>query len=257
MSDISTIRNVHCLFQANSAERLGGAMLLRENVDVVNIHSDFLGNHALTLGGCFYIESSVTFVCISSSFKNNNAGNSGGVILSNHPSDLRGAIEADYDSNSEIILIDSILIGNRAGKGGGVSGAWLDMLLIIDSQFLNNTQTGNGIGGGVIFVKDEINKKLDWNLMYNCTFSGNTGYSGGALYIGDGHIFDIRHSIFSHNVANLNGGALEIGGNVRVTATIFSENRAQESGGVFFTEKENVSLHLVNSKLTGNSGKII
>jgi predicted outer membrane repeat protein len=43
----------------------------------------------------------------------------------------------------------------------------------------------------------------------SCSFSGNGGNVGGALYIGDGASMELAESVsFSNNIASLNGGAI-------------------------------------------------
>jgi Domain of unknown function DUF11 len=93
----------------------------------------------------------------------------------------------------------------------------------------------------------------------NITFSGNSAYSGGAIYdLTNGSTLHVTNSTFSNNSAvsgNSGGGAIYAnGGTVTIDSSTFASNHADnvyEAGGAIFNSGATVTI--TNSTFSGNS----
>jgi predicted outer membrane repeat protein len=78
----------------------------------------------------------------------------------------------------------------------------------------------------------------------SCSFAGNAGGIGGALFVGDGASMEITDSVsFSKNKATVNGGALVSAPNSSVSISgsnvSFAGNKARRGGqGAFYGKVE-------------------
>ncbi|MBN9524012.1 hypothetical protein J0H58_36795 [bacterium] len=67
----------------------------------------------------------------------------------------------------------------------------------------------------------------------DCTFSGNAGGRGGAIYVDITTVLTLTRSTFDGNTADGTGGAIESQGALSVTASTFSGNTASAGGGIY------------------------
>jgi hypothetical protein len=89
------------------------------------------------------------------------------------------------------------------GGGGAICNADGSTLYVQNSDFINNNAVvSSSGGGGAIMTNGTI-------ALQNCTFVGNSAYSGGVLFVFDGNI-EIGGCSFINNTATTNGGFMEI-----------------------------------------------
>ena len=166
------------VFQNNTAYDKGGAIWVGTG-EISVIHSEFAANNAAIGGGIYAGESTVTI--INSVFTENTA----------HVSSARSPLYRD-------------------GNGGGAVFAENQGVSITNSTFSNNVAVvGNnqgiisvGQGGGVHAVTGIIT-------ILSSTFTGNTAYSGGAVFARDG-VIRAGQSIFAENHADEQGSDIPV-----------------------------------------------
>jgi hypothetical protein len=127
-------------------------------------------------------------------------------------------------------------------NGGGLSSG--NSVLVVNSQFINNTAQGDGtLGAGAIGASLDITA-------INSQFTGNTATTspGGALMALRG--LNLSHSTFEDNsAANGDGGAAFSGGPASIANSTFRTNASGGDGGALFISG---TLHLSNSLLIDN-----
>lgn len=207
------IRFVNSEFIQNAAiHNYGGAIqVVGSNISIIN--SEFHNNSAYS-GGAVYVEDSSVFTVRNSTFEDNDARNNVG-----------GAIALAGEAN----IYNSTFNRNTARfRGGAIHSSDLTSKVtrVYNSSFDRNGITGWGGNyyGGAIFYAD---------LIENCNFTNNYGYSGGAIYQWHNHNYrlTIRNSTFINNTAVGTGGAVyaHYGGNMY--DCIFYNNVAGNDGG--------------------------
>ena len=117
-------------------------------------------------------------------------------------------------------------VENLAIHDGGAIAAWGNPVFT-DSSFMNNEAVSRG---GAFHFQDIWENRM---IFHNCTFVGNRGASGGAVFTDE---YDIATSIFANclfsgNVAASSGGALYNGGRPALANCTFYANTAGASGG--------------------------
>jgi hypothetical protein len=157
-----------------------------------------------------------------------------------------GAIE----NEGELTLTACTLSGNAAKNGGAIGNAANATLTVTDSTFSGNTATPGG--GGAIDNQGTV-KDLS-----NSTFSANVaGTWGGALYT-MGPV-NVTNSTFSANAAGAYGGGIAVnGGQVTLTDTTLTLNRAGTgsllwTGGGGGIDVHSGTLTLDSTLVAGNS----
>ena len=124
-----------------------------------------------------------------------------GCTFSNNSADGDGGVIYTYGGNT--LIIGSTFTGNSADGDGGVIytsssySVYGDNFSIINCTFIGNSADGEA---GVIYNEQNLN-------LTNCSFTGNTGYDGGAIYncCGDE---TITGCTFVNNTATNDGGAI-------------------------------------------------
>ncbi len=158
-----------------SAEGNGGAILVRNNAELVVNNSTFAKNEVkyLPLGDNSY---------------------TGG---------LGGAIGAHHSFNGRITIHNSVFRGNHAQTGGGAIYLNGGTMTISGSTFSFNI--GQGFGGAV-----EISR--GWANIENSTFQGNSSANGGGISITDGTV-NMTHLTMLYNASSYaEGDAIRLWG---------------------------------------------
>lgn len=220
----------HSEFTGNSSTTDGGAVAFANaNADgrgmLFIADSRFSGNSTVTNGGGLLVTtaaSSTTDISIeNTTFESNSTGNQGGAIV----------ISGD---NTTLNIIDSTIRGNSAKDGGGV---WFQssagMFAARNSEFVSNTSSDTGLGGG------------------------------GALYVHSAHSVLISDSLFEGNSSSSSGGAMKFETDVRnivFTDTTVRNNSAKSAGGIYVSFADSVTanrLFVVGNTATNQGGGAI
>jgi hypothetical protein len=153
--------------------------------------------------------------------------------------------------NSDVTFnLQNITVATGGGEsfGGGIynNGGTLNAT--------NSTISGNyayRYGGGI------FNNGGTLNVM-NSTFSGNSALNGGGIFNDDGGSVTLANSIFSGNglAGSFGGGIFNLVGDVTLTNSTFSDNRAARGGGIFNDDDGSVTLadSIFSSNTAGGDG---
>ena len=86
---------------------------------------------------------------------------------------------------------------------------------------------------------------------YASSFTGNTGFEGGAIYNAPGGTASVTGPTFSGNSAGTYGGALFNLGTMTVSGTL-TDNTAEYDGGAVYNQG---LMTILSSTLNGNTGQ--
>lgn len=241
-----------CVFSDNiqaSASSIGVITSSGSSRSSVTIENSIFKNNRMntdhTSGAFMGTGQSITIT--NSTFANNSYGGQFGA----------GAITLGYQS---VVISGSSFRDNTGVKSAGALNlVWPDtaetVVLISQCEFLNNTATGASLLGGAVYVsvgKSSIT-------VHQVTFMDNSGTHGGALgFIADNLYILVDQSIFVGNAGHdrANGGAIEgLGYNVSlvVKQSAFTNNRVDESGGVFYLSGDLPIISINQSTFTKNT----
>ena len=180
-------------------------------------------------------------------FNNNDAGsgNSGGAI-------------ACFTGNSTLrnfTLSNSNFNNNIAGSSGGAVSIRESVIASITGcNFTGNTATGGY--GGAVHTDGNGRTAVTSTTFSNCTFSSNSAYRGGAVYI-DLADQSLSGSSFSNNTAGENGGGMYsgIGSDAfSITNCTFTGNTAATSGGGIYNDRTYPAIS--SCTFTGNNATV-
>lgn len=136
-------------------------------------------------------------------------------------------------------VTDCIFSGNSAHHGGGMR---LDgNAAVRNCIFSNNSSSGtSGFGGngGAISVSGGGSATVE-----DCTFSGNTAYDGGGMYLAFVASLTVRNCIFSENSSTRGGGmySQQIMA-ASMTNCTFSGNNSTRGGGMYLDSTSRVAV---------------
>ena len=244
------------VFQENNAIR-GGAILLRDNSNMVIRNSQFIENSVNTDGGAIFYETNANRVLLieDSVFEGNICNDRGGAIL------MRDAGQAmitntRFTGNTAIglagsdagaIFIDEVrestfngcdFEANLANGEGGAILSFLDpnrgdSIEYIDTRFVNHESSASTVSifGGIVDV-------INCEFIDNTTLrAGDGGRIGGALRYrttsgGQRAFGRVYNSIFDGNSAD-EGGAIMVGsGTVDIVNSTFVDNIANSGAAI-------------------------
>lgn len=186
------------------------------------------------VGGAIYNDGNVNI--FTSEFRNNTANNGGAIY-----------------NNGTLQINSSNFTANNSPFGGAI---YTTMTAIINnSNFNNNT----GSQGGAI-----RNSGTPANLtITNSNFTNNNAVTinvegfGGAIYNMNGNV-NISNSIFNHNGAELEGGAIFdnaiLSGTMNINNSTFINNTATDFGGAIMPS-ESINMNINNSKFINNTAR--
>jgi predicted outer membrane repeat protein len=222
-------------FTNNVATRLGGGVLNYQGT--VEITDSALSFNSAGWGGsiCSF---TATTVVEGTSIANSAATNAGGAVYADVSSTVRlsnatllqntarwgGGV---YVAASELIAEDSSFESNNASESG--AGAYSER----DAKLgLASVRFSNGVskfGGGMTVGDTELE-------LENCAFLTNTGtIDGGGLYLWAGSQATLEGLDMRENFAKDQGGGIYVtDAGYRLTDSVFSGNRANNTGGGIF-----------------------
>ena len=223
----------------------GGGIYSGNNVKVINCTMNECSAPNGNGGGIYGGNDVKVIYCTMSECSAPN-GTGGAIYSAAKLTDLNTTFE------SNIVLSKSTFSHNTAECGGVLytSGHYDHNMEFTDSTFFFNEASGtNTTGGGVGCVE---NTTLS---IKNCIFNKNLVETvGGVLDLSFSGV-TIEHSKFSQNRADENGGVFygqKYSTNFTIAHTIMDHNSA-ENGGVFYVRRSNSNINITDSKLISNS----
>ncbi|MBQ4106282.1 MAG: hypothetical protein IJC73_01715, partial [Lentisphaeria bacterium] len=200
-----TLTITSCTFTANAGTYGGGiANQPGATCSAVITDTNFSDNTA-GYGGAAICNVYGNATITGGTFTNNSAGNDGGAIANWLNADISGAVFS----------------GNIATSGGAISHLWAGTLNITGTVFTSNT--AHDRGGAIV-----CEKSGDVTIS-NCTFSGNTAASGGAIY--NAGIMTIANTEFTtRNDTVVLLGATTLSGTVSFAGTITAKAAITNNG---------------------------
>ncbi|WP_458405217.1 Ig-like domain repeat protein, partial [Methanobrevibacter sp.] len=252
-----------CIIQNNTAG-LGGGVYYNASASNCRIsNSQFISNIAQTNGGaidCNASKMNLTNTIFTSNYADYGAAlcreinategfGHNNTFIANH-AETAGAALAWLNASS--IKIDTYFFyDNTAGYSGGAIyvGEGSTYCQVLNSVFENNNVTDieHGHGGAIEWYAEE-------GLISNSTFTKNNAYDGGAVYVGTelGNV-TITGSTFTANRAYLYGGAISLNSSsVTVNQSNFYDNTALE-GGALYVGGESETNYIYTSVFEGNT----
>ncbi len=234
-----------------SGDSGGGAINSGTNSKITIINSTFTENTATDDGGAIF--TSTGDIEISNThFENNKAGDDGGAIFSTGGSSTGNGNTITIDSstfiNNEATGLSDVADDEtqKTGRGGAIF-TFSTKLTVTDSTFTEN----KGSRGGAIctYYKDIVITNSDFNEnTASFGLDNNFERGGGAIDIEESN-FTLTESRFNKNTATSYGGAISIfydnkveafttvsKGNIIITDSNFTENKAFIGGGISFIE---------------------
>lgn len=209
------------------------------------------GNLQNVKGGAIFIEGSLSL--FRTILYSNKAVNGGAVYCTNSMTvkEVRGYDNIVSGSGGAFYVEGDLEIrateiySNRAGKGGAIySNA---IVSITDSILQNNYASETG---GAIYLINRDTSKFSLDLS-KTRLLNNTALSGGAVYISGSMIID--ESTFSDNHANEGGGIYSSYGKLEVHSSSFTNNNARDNGaGIFMIGGSSDQFSVGNSKFDAN-----
>lgn len=124
-------------------------------------------------------------------------------------------------------------------------------------SFTGNTSYTTTVTSGAIYVGPGSTASFNGTADSVIKFDGNTGHSGGAVYVFNSYLH-AKHCIFQNNNAGQRGGAIHCHGvAVLENCTLQSNTSDQYGGGVYVSANETVQgkMALLNTSITGNNSK--
>lgn len=215
------------IFKNNTAVQSGGAVhVVGDNSpdsSIVIYDSQLIQNRTTATslaetygsidGGALLAENVNIVIAYSTFFKNSTAFWGGGAEL----------------AYSAFEIVGSVFQQNSAGESGG--GLYIyeafpgEPMEIMQSSFVNNTVTGDGIGGGIILDGGSVN-------IYVSTISGNKARDGAGIHVNQAYAstpsaLSLSHVTIAANKARATGGGLMLtDGTVEMAGSILAENSA-------------------------------
>jgi predicted outer membrane repeat protein len=230
-----TLNNL-VLYQA-FAESEGGAIRSFGTLYVNN--STFLDNHANSGGGAIY---SYGVADIQTSQFLSNTGSVGGAIMSPGILGLTGSLfqgnNADVAtrggavwSSGPLTIVGGQFVNNRSGAGGAIYArkeADATTLSIAGATFDGNRALADypDGNGGALHI-DNLAANIQGS-----TFTGNRGYSGGAIYVSASGALTMTNSTLRDNSETTNGAGLANLGTAYLSRVTLSANSAVHGGGI-------------------------
>lgn len=220
----------------DGADSIGGGIVIF-NEDVVLDDLVISNNTAFSGGGLWADGSDMDLTITNTQITGNGAiggtgggayiGDTGGPLLiqdsviSGNNSDDCGAGIYFYDPDFDVTIDRTTISGNTTGcMGGGIYLYNMDagVFSITNSTISGNVADGPG-GGMVVFNPEPL-------VIRNTTFSGNSGYFGGAviLYEGGGATFDFVTIVNNTATMGSGGGIMHNAGDVTITNSIVADN---------------------------------
>ena len=128
-------------------------------------------------------------------------------------------------------------------KGGAIFQNCKESVNYDNVTFEDCTYSALRVGSGTAWITE-------------CTFTGNTGENGGAIFVDDGKTAFINTCTFTENAATGKGGAIYCGSsaNCQVSSSTFTGNTAHSFGGAIYSESMCVSDCSMNDNSSVDAG---
>jgi predicted outer membrane repeat protein len=184
----------------------------------------------LSGGGAIYNREGIISIVDNSVISDNTTSLSSG---------LGGAIVNDH---GRLLVSDSELSGNYAGKEGGAIYNLNGYLSITDSDLLNNE--GGEKGGAIAISRTDPQLGHEGVEVWGSSFSGNEAADGGAIYAtGEITPFYITTTVFSSNTATHRGGAFTLKSSIlTINASTFTGNHSIDCGAIENSSDSNLTV---------------
>jgi predicted outer membrane repeat protein/parallel beta-helix repeat protein len=217
-----TIFVYNCSFSSSNGDSGSAIYLNNGSTGSKILNSRFINNKGdngedndYTTGGAVCITGTSDVEVSGCYFSGNSALNYGGALT------IRG-------DASNIRIINSTFVNNRAPSGGAIYNQLASGTIISGCTFENNKATDNG---GAIYAVSPLN-------IVGSTFKTNTvTNNGGAIYISGSGRSTISGSKFTNNSAK-NGGAIYNNAQLSISSSDFKSNKASSYGGAIYAAKK-------------------
>ncbi len=257
---VVTARNT--LFQGNSADFAGGALLLGTNAPGnVNhfINVRMLDNMTDVNGGALVLQ--IAHLEYSEVLTGPDACDTGALGAGGHCAQMKGNTAGDQGGAiamyNATLSADTLWIEDNSSvtSGGGIYG--IDAGLTLVDTTLHGNQTGPG-GGGIHLEEggDPQTSSLTMSggrVSSNVATEGAANLGGGGLYLNDADA-SLVAVVIEDNSSFFSGGAVHgrFGSNISVVDSIVHGNSSNASGGAFYIANSNGSLLLDRAEITAN-----
>ncbi|AKS40563.1 CSLREA domain-containing protein [Wenzhouxiangella marina] len=216
----------------------------------INGPNNVLSNNTAIYGGAGFAHQYGAVLLDSSIISGNAADLGGGLLGGFFPAPVMPREESPLGGgpsyNGVVGTIDSVISGNSALNGGGVSSIYGGAAVVKYSDVLDNI--GSNLGGGVLAYEATL-------LMVGGQVRGNTAYQGGGLLTrgnpNEGAI--ITQSTISSNSANLVGGIFMRQQNQSLKYSTVTDNTATVAGGLAAIGLLGNEANIFNSTITNNT----
>ena len=241
---------VEAIFEGNTAGDFGGGVFVHNGSASWTRNTSFSDNFAETFGGAVYGESRTNISWTGGAFFSSNAAGIGGAVY------ILGVTTASWSA-------PTIFVDNTASEyGGGVAlfdgsaALWMGKATFSNNSVSSYNDDIGEIGdGGALYVSSSSTILLRGNTL----FSGNVaGVDGGALFI-DGRASWEVETTFAYNVAGNLGGAIcttHGGSSISWSADTLFFNNTADSGGALVAASELEILGNANTIFLGNSADV-
>jgi len=208
----------------------GGAIHVRDtsHLDLVNV--EMSGNKVTTskttfetTGGAIYVDLSASATIVSSTFTDNSAP-AGGAINNAGRTEVRNSVLENNSANKN-------LNGGAINNAGG--------FLVIGNSTLNDNTASQS--GGALYSAN-LGENLGSVVVTNTEFSNNFASAHGGAIANLGPM-SINNSSLNNNESKFDGGGIYNSaiGNVELTNSTVSKNKARSGGGLFTTRVASVT----------------
>ncbi len=213
-----------------SLDGYGGAIYLPNG----NLEIDkavFTGNTSSSSGGAIYMTGGSVAKLNDVTAVDNEAAASGGFL---------------YSTNARLDLYNSTVQNNTAGVNGGGVALYQDAASnIYATVFDGNVSEANG--GGLFLYTDGAE-----SLLHTCTFTGNTGVFGGAIYASNASIAEMYNITATGNASDKGGFLYETttGTTVTMSGVTVSGNTASVGGPIIWGNSVGAVLNINTTTFT-------
>ncbi|MCD6029721.1 MAG: hypothetical protein K0S78_1895 [Thermomicrobiales bacterium] len=243
---------------SGSRVRLGGGIYSETSKTLGIFDSVIAGNRAQRGGGIFIGDGDV--VIEGTTISGNQSGGDGGGIAHEGSETLRiersnirvnrsDRLGGGIATTSELLLVDSTVVGNTAAGGGGITGG-NKRLRLVRSTVGENAASGAGIGlgGGITVGRGGLS-------LVDSIVENNQGLLGAGIFtnFATGDV-DLIGSTVARNVAAADGGGIwNQSAEINLSNSRVIDNQAGESGGGIFVRAPGAEVKLRNgSVVAGN-----
>ncbi len=216
-------------FAENVATESGGGAIATSGGNLELDTASFTGNTSVGAGAAIFLENQAEMLLYNIDATDNAAEISGGFL---------------YGENCKLTVYDSLIKKNTAASNaGGIALYGGAAANIYATDFVENTSVQNG--GGLFLYTD-----LKPCIVHTCTFTGNSGVYGGAIYA-SGKAVASLYNISARDNISTRGGFLyhtTTGTELTMVGTTVSGNTASDRGPIIWGNSTGAVLNLDKTK---------